>query len=202
MSRQRHCVRVEWLDLSGLQSITDRQVGKLSKVDQHLFLNGIKHMTDAQAEMLSNVPSRGLGGLTSITDEQVETLMRHPPFAINLRNVSSITDAQAESLSRVEYLDLSGLGDISVNQLQSLNRVGRGLELSLHCQKRIGEYRGKRAFDVEKITRQLNSTGTITDDQAEFFDSYLCRSCELYLVDFSKTLSRSQVEQVIQQRAK
>ena len=37
---------------------------------------------------------------------------------------------------------------------------------------------------------------------AEFFDSYLCRSCELYLVDFSKTLSRSQVEQVIQQRAK
>ena len=37
---------------------------------------------------------------------------------------------------------------------------------------------------------------------AEFFDSYLCRSCELYLVDFSKTLSRSQVEQVIQLRAK
>lgn len=37
---------------------------------------------------------------------------------------------------------------------------------------------------------------------AEFFDSYLCRSCDLYLVDFSKTLSRPEVEQVIQLRAK
>jgi hypothetical protein len=32
--------------------------------------------------------------------------------------------------------------------------------------------------------------------RAEYFRSYLCRSCELYLIDFGTTLDRGQAEQV------
>ncbi len=32
--------------------------------------------------------------------------------------------------------------------------------------------------------------------KAEYFRSYLCRSCELYLIDFGTTLDRRQAEQV------
>jgi hypothetical protein len=32
--------------------------------------------------------------------------------------------------------------------------------------------------------------------KAEYFRSYLCRSCELYLIDFGTTLDRGQAEQV------
>ena len=37
--------------------------------------------------------------------------------------------------------------------------------------------------------------------KAEYFDSYLCRSCELYIIDFSTTLSRSEAEQLTKSRA-
>ena len=37
--------------------------------------------------------------------------------------------------------------------------------------------------------------------KAEYFDSYLCRSCELYVIDFSTTLSRVEAEQLIKSRA-
>jgi len=36
--------------------------------------------------------------------------------------------------------------------------------------------------------------------KAEYFDSYLCRSCDLYIIDFSTTLSRSEAEQLIKSR--
>ena len=36
--------------------------------------------------------------------------------------------------------------------------------------------------------------------KAEYFDSYLCRGCGLYVIDFSKTLSRSDVEDLIKER--
>jgi hypothetical protein len=32
--------------------------------------------------------------------------------------------------------------------------------------------------------------------RVEFFQAYLCRSCELYLIDFSKTFDRAQAEQL------
>ena len=32
--------------------------------------------------------------------------------------------------------------------------------------------------------------------KAEYFRSYLCRSCELYLIDFGTTLDRRQAEQL------
>ena len=32
--------------------------------------------------------------------------------------------------------------------------------------------------------------------RAEYFRSYLCRTCELYLIDFGTTLDRGQAEQV------
>ena len=34
--------------------------------------------------------------------------------------------------------------------------------------------------------------------KAEYFRSYLCRKCELYLIDFGTTLDRRQAEQVAQ----
>lgn len=34
--------------------------------------------------------------------------------------------------------------------------------------------------------------------KAEYFRSYLCRSCELYLIDFGTTLDRGQAEQFAQ----
>ena len=34
--------------------------------------------------------------------------------------------------------------------------------------------------------------------KAEYFRSYLCRSCDLYLIDFGTTLDRGQAEQVAQ----
>lgn len=37
--------------------------------------------------------------------------------------------------------------------------------------------------------------------KAEYFDSYLCRSCELYIIDFSATLNRAEAEQMIKSRA-
>ncbi len=37
--------------------------------------------------------------------------------------------------------------------------------------------------------------------KAEYYDSYLCRSCELYIIDFSMTLSRVEAEQLIKSRS-
>ncbi len=37
--------------------------------------------------------------------------------------------------------------------------------------------------------------------KAVYFDSYLCRSCELYIIDFSTTLSRAEAEQLTQSRS-
>lgn len=37
--------------------------------------------------------------------------------------------------------------------------------------------------------------------KAAYFDSYLCRSCELYIIDFSTTLSRAEAKQLIKSRS-
>jgi len=37
--------------------------------------------------------------------------------------------------------------------------------------------------------------------KAEYFDSYLCRACELYIIDYSKTLSRAEAEQLLKSRS-
>jgi hypothetical protein len=53
------------------------------------------------------VESLGLAGLTSITDEQAESLSK-VTFVLGLAGLTSITDEQAESLSKVEgYLTIS-----------------------------------------------------------------------------------------------
>ena len=40
--------------------------------------------------------------------------------------------------------------------------------------------------------------GKLLPSAAEFFRSYLCRSCELYVIDFSTTLDRTQAKQAAQ----
>jgi len=38
--------------------------------------------------------------------------------------------------------------------------------------------------------------------KAEYFGSNVCRSCELYLIDFSQTYDRSEVKEVLERTAK
>ena len=99
------------LELNGLTSITDAQAEILSKLgngtsEYILSLNGLTSITDAQAESLSNLWHLNLNGLTSITDKQAENLSNKTRSA-ELNGLTSITDAQAESLSKVRELYIS-----------------------------------------------------------------------------------------------
>lgn len=38
--------------------------------------------------------------------------------------------------------------------------------------------------------------------QAEYFGSYVCRSCELYLIDFSRTYTRAEAKELIDKVAR
>lgn len=96
--------RHSYLKLEGLKSITNRQAEILSSVE-HLHLTGLSTITNQQAEILSNVTVLSLAALTSITDKQVESLSK--VRELNLNGLTSISDAQAESLSKVEWVYIS-----------------------------------------------------------------------------------------------
>ena len=74
--------------------------------------------------------------------------------------------------------------------------AGKAIGLSFVSHEKFQQF----AFTDEDISKA--GWKKFLPAKAEFFDSYLCRSCELYLVDFSKALNRAPVEHVIQQRAK
>ena len=71
-----------------------------------LWLNGLKKLTDKQAEALWNVKDLSLNWLEKITDEQAKWLSKAKALYVNWLN--SITDKQAEILSKVPYLFIKG----------------------------------------------------------------------------------------------
>jgi hypothetical protein len=98
--------RVEWLDLCGLTSITDKQAESLSKVGSPIDLCGLTALSDEQAKSLSRLKGLALDGLTTIPDDQAESLSKvKGPLSLN--GLTSITDQQAKSLAKVDSLEIS-----------------------------------------------------------------------------------------------
>lgn len=126
-----------YLKLEGLKSITNRQAEILSSVE-HLHLTGLSTITDQQAEILSNVTVLSLAALTSITDKQVESLSK--VRELNLNGLTSITDPQAEHLSKVKSLKLKAITSISDKQAESLSKVAY-LLIPEHLQPLIDKYK-------------------------------------------------------------
>ena len=133
------------LELNGLTSITDAQAEILSKLgngtsEYILSLNGLTSITDVQAEILSNeVHLLSLNGLTSITDAQAESLSNL--WHLNLNGLTSITDKQAENLSnKTRSAELNGLTSITDAQAESLSKV-RELYISEALQPLIDKYK-------------------------------------------------------------
>ena len=163
--------KVFLLELPGLTSITDAQAESLSKFD-HLELPGLTSITDEQVESLSKVGDLDLDGLTSITDEQVENLSKVAILSLN--GLTSITDEQADNLSKGGTRRLAGLTSITDNQVASLSRLTFQPFLSGHSSRfqsaihqrsraRIQDYKSENL----QIRKEVNSKGTITDQQAE-----------------------------------
>ena len=80
-------------------------------------------ITDKQAERLVRLVRVGglelnVNGLTSITDEQAESLSKVRKLELN--GLTTITAAQAKSLSKVRKLELDGLTSITDAQAKSL----------------------------------------------------------------------------------
>ncbi len=97
--------RVEWLDLCGLTSITDKQAESLSKVGSPIDLCGLTALSDEQAKILSRLNGLALNSLTSITDLQAESLSKVE--TLFLTGLISINDEQAKSLAKVDFFEIS-----------------------------------------------------------------------------------------------
>ena len=112
---------IQQINASGI--ITDEQVKSLRYAStDHLELNGLTSITDAQAEILSKLVNGtseyilSLNGLTSITDAQAGNLNRINILYLN--GLTSMTDAQLESLSNKEYGDY----EIGIFEIPSIIR--------------------------------------------------------------------------------
>jgi hypothetical protein len=87
---------------------------------------------------------------------------------------------------------------MSENALETCPRCGAALEAGF-----AGKAIGLSFVTPDKFERfafldeDLAKSGLrkLLPSKAEYFRSYLCRSCELYLIDFGTTLDRSQAEQ-------
>ncbi len=143
------------LELKAESPITDKQNkileekrdlnarwGRLIEEDrvEWLGLDGLTSITDEQAESLSKVgPPNDLCGLTALSDEQAKSLSRLK--GLSLDGLTTITDDQAESLSKVKGpLALNGLTSITDQQAKRLAKVD-SLEISKACQKLIDKYK-------------------------------------------------------------
>ncbi len=152
------------LELKAKSSITDKQNnileekrdlnarwGRLIEEDrvEWLGLDGLTSITDEQAESLSKVGSPiDLCGLTALSDEQAKSLSRLKGLVLD--GLTTITDDQAESLSKVKGpLFLNGLTSITDEQAESLSKIE---------QTDID-------YDVEDL--HLNGLTSITDKQAK-----------------------------------
>jgi hypothetical protein len=67
---------------------------------------------------------------------------------------------------------------------------GKGIGLSFIAPEKFERF----AFLDEDLAK--SGLRKLLPSKAEYFRSYLCRSCELYLIDFGTTLDRGQAEQV------
>ncbi|HUY90923.1 MAG TPA: hypothetical protein VMV10_19460 [Pirellulales bacterium] len=88
---------------------------------------------------------------------------------------------------------------MSENALQTCPRCSAALEagfavkasgLSFVAPEKLERF----AFLDEDLAK--SGLRNLLPSKAEYFRSYLCRSCELYLIDFRTTLDRDQAEQV------
>ena len=135
----------------------------MSKVEGDLSLGELTSITDQQAESLGEVKYLRLNGLTSISDKQAESLSKVKFLMLN--GLTSITDAQAEMLSKIEgTLYLNGLTTITDAQAETLSRI-KGLHLSDSCFEQILSYQ-------QKILDKINVSGTIDDGQITILKSY------------------------------
>ncbi len=134
--------RIQHLSLDGLISISPEQLKNLTqngfnlvgkaRVDSenYLSLAGLKSLTDAQADALSQSLSRTtfrLSGLESLTEKQAEFLGNiklTPGGSLALNGLKAITDGQAASLSPLPQLQLDGLTAITDAQAASLGQLG------------------------------------------------------------------------------
>jgi hypothetical protein len=132
------------VDVAERGRITDEQAERLAKSQISLyFLTGLTSITDNQAESLSKVESLTLNGLTTITDKQAESLGEVESLALN--GLTSITDEQAESLSKVgkQRVDI----EIEPGDVFLLNQ-----RLSLMGLTSINDEQAKSLSKVEDLT--------------------------------------------------
>src|SRR6266851_7748359 len=89
---------------------------------------------------------------------------------------------------------------MSENVLESCPRCGTALEAGF-AHKAIG----LSFVAPEKLERFLSidedlarsGLRKLLPSKAEYFRSYLCRSCELYLIDYSSTIDHAQAKQMV-----
>ena len=145
-------------------TITDEDAEHLSqRYDELLFLGGLTSITNKQAESLGKATSLRLSGLTSITNEQAKSLSK--ARSLYLDGITSITDEQAESLSKVEVLALGGLTSITDEQVENLSKV---TTLDLNGLTSITD---KQAESLSKVTwLELKGLTSITNSQWEILD--------------------------------
>ena len=97
---------------------------------ERLELNGLKQLTDVQAEWLAQFDSADcwltMNGLDELTDSQAESLSKFKWKYLIPEGICSLTDAQAESFSKFKgkYLRLGlHLSDCSEYQQKLLSKV-------------------------------------------------------------------------------
>jgi len=95
-------IKAAGLDLSGLESVSNRSAANLSRyyggfIPGHLSLSGLKFLSDAVAERLSRSgASLNLDGLTSISDAAAASLSKSQG-GLSLNGLISLSDFAAEN---------------------------------------------------------------------------------------------------------
>ena len=93
---------------------------------------------------------------------------------------------------------------MSVRVFTSCPRCGEEMQAGFACKASGMSFVAREKFErFAFIDEDVSGAGwsKFVPGKAEYFDSYLCRCCELYIIDYSKTLSRVDTEQLIKSRA-
>jgi hypothetical protein len=90
-------INVRGLELSALESITDKQTAALAKFKgDRLFLDKLTSLTDAQAAALARYKGNflSLDGVTSLNDAQLDSLLKFNGYTLYLNGLTSLTERQ------------------------------------------------------------------------------------------------------------
>ena len=146
------------LELNGLKNLTDAAAESLSDFDGSLELNGLIQLSDTDAKRLSK--HRGelsLKGLIELTDASAESLRKHHD-SLDLSGLKKLSDVAADSLShQIGYLSLNGLTDLSDAAAQSFAKHNGPVNIPYKLQDKLKIYETEEKVLTKKLVDHVSS---------------------------------------------